>query len=283
MPGVLSRLAAKTGVKGLLGLPLARGLSGKLPMALRDLLWYDGAKRPAPKIVDSLLVGANIFRMKSGRVVIAGKGGHNREPHNHNDVGSFVVHAGGEDLLCDPGSARYDRWYFTERRYSDYVQAMSLGHSVPAVAGRHQAPGRAHSGKVTAFDVSGRGKSVEIEFARAYDVKALSGLRRRIDLAPGGRFSLSDEFGFRGRRLAVDEAFVTRFPVKVSGRTARIRGEKSELALTITAPDGAAFALEKHPTTSQREPGGGTLHRIVAKIPASRSSRFSLEGRVSRR
>lgn len=37
-------------------------------------------------------------------VAFAAKGGHNDEPHNHNDLGHFVLTAGGEQLLADLGA-----------------------------------------------------------------------------------------------------------------------------------------------------------------------------------
>lgn len=37
------------------------------------------------------------------RLTVSFKGGHNNEPHNHNDLGSFVVVVGQESLILDPG------------------------------------------------------------------------------------------------------------------------------------------------------------------------------------
>ena len=218
----------------------------------------------------------------SGRAILAGKAGHNREPHNHNDVGSFVLHAAGEDLLCDPGSARYDAWYFTARRYTDYIQAMSKGHSVPVVAGKLQGAGTEFSGRVISFDAAGRTKAVEMEISRAYPVGTLKSLRRSLGVAPGGRFILEDEFEFSGKGRAVEEAFVTWLPVRINGKTAKVRGEKSVLTLRIDGP--GKFRLEEYATTSQK-PGApaGTLKRLVVKLPAARSRSFRLEGELKPR
>lgn len=72
-------------------------------------------------------------------VVIAAKGGDNAESHSHADCGSFVVHANGETLLADLGKpATYPSTYFGPDRYTDYLEARSLGHSVPYVNGCEQ-------------------------------------------------------------------------------------------------------------------------------------------------
>ncbi|MHC4917865.1 MAG: hypothetical protein ACYTGB_20510, partial [Planctomycetota bacterium] len=97
-PGVIARLAERTGVPELLALVAdAPGVNFRMPMLLRDLLWWDGRRGRAPRVGDSLFPAAGFFRLVRGGLVLAGKAGHNAESHNHNDVGSFVLHARGED------------------------------------------------------------------------------------------------------------------------------------------------------------------------------------------
>ena len=279
-PGVLARLARRTGQRGLLGL-LSGGLGvgAGMPMLLRDLLWWDGRPRRPPPVSDVLLPAAGIFRLKSGRLVLAGKAGHNAENHNHNDVGSFVLHASGEDLLCDPGAARYCRDYFSPRRYDLFLQAQSRGHSVPVVGGRQQAPGREFRGEVTGFRSRGSPKTAEVEFAGAYPVKALRRLRRRLELSPGGRFAVEDRFEFRGRALPVEEALVTWHPVRIQGSAATVRGESSRLELRIVHPKGGRFRLE---TCDLATHGGAAarLRRLTVRLPSGHSGGFRMEGVV---
>lgn len=54
---------------------------------------------------------------------IAIKGGNNNEGHNHNDVGQFVVGANGRFMALDLGSARYNKFTFSEKRYENYPQS----------------------------------------------------------------------------------------------------------------------------------------------------------------
>lgn len=68
--------------------------------AFRNIVWFDPAKREtAWRPADYYLPDAEwlVSRHESelGRFGFAAKGGHNDEPHNHNDVGQFILHAGG--------------------------------------------------------------------------------------------------------------------------------------------------------------------------------------------
>lgn len=285
-PGVYSRLAERTGVDDLRGL-LARHvtINAKLPVMLRDLLWWDGNVGRMPKVTSTLLPSAGIWRMKAGPIVLAGKAGHNAESHNHNDVGSFCLHAGGQDLLCDPGAPEYTRDTFSKRRYEVYDQTATRGHGLPLIGGVEQQVGREFAGQVVAFEPSGRPAHVEMEIAGAYPVKGLRSLRRRIELAADG-FELTDAFEFAGRGRAVQEAFVTWLPVKVRGRRAVIRGDK--YTLTLTLADGPArFKRTVVPIAGkQGNPEGAAagwkLNRLTVDLPPAKNTTFTLRARLSR-
>lgn len=276
VPGVIGRLAERTGVPELKGLVSSTPvLAQRVPTLLRDLLWWDGKKGRAPQITDALLSDAGIFRLRSGRLVLAGKAGHNAECHNHNDVGSFVLHSAGEDLLCDPGCPPYTRQFFSEERYSLHIQANSLGHSVPVVGGRTQEAGREYSGGILRFDPAARTKTVEMEFARAYPVKSLKSLRRTLELA-AKRLTVTDLFAFKGRGLPVEEAFVTTLPVSVKGRSAVINSGKCSLLLEVAEPEGARFHLERREIYSHAR-AASLLTRILVRLPAAKKTIFRLE------
>ncbi|MBT2287481.1 heparinase II/III family protein [Paenibacillus polymyxa] len=74
-------------------------------------------------------------------VAISIKGGHNNEPHNHNDLGQFIIHCGGENILCDPGAGLYTQAYFAPGR-EQLFHISSSGHSVPLIEGQEQCSGR---------------------------------------------------------------------------------------------------------------------------------------------
>lgn len=110
---------------------------------------------------------------KTPHYALAAKAGDNDEPHNHNDVGSFLFVAGGEQALCDLGAGEYTRQYFRpETRYTIFCNN-SLSHNVPIINDMPQAAGAEHKGAMSVKD-----GVVTIDFAGAYDVPELTKLTR---------------------------------------------------------------------------------------------------------
>ena len=58
------------------------------------------------------------------------KGGHNRENHNHNDVGHFIVYDNGAPLIIDVGVGTYCADTFNENRYKIFTMRSSY-HNLP--------------------------------------------------------------------------------------------------------------------------------------------------------
>ena len=105
------------------------------------------------------------------------KGGNNDEPHNHNDVGSFILAKGDKQLLADIGGGEYTKQYFNpETRYTILCNS-SLGHSVPIINGKQQEAGAEFSGKISV-----EGGIVTVDMKDAYDEPSLKKLERRVEL-----------------------------------------------------------------------------------------------------
>jgi hypothetical protein len=80
-------------------------------------------------------------------LLLAAKGGHNGEHHNHRDVGSVVVAVDGVPLLVDAGQPTYTAKTFGPDRYE--IRAMqSAWHSVPAPFGLEQGTGSGYAAEV---------------------------------------------------------------------------------------------------------------------------------------
>ncbi|UUZ96713.1 hypothetical protein LJK87_22045 [Paenibacillus sp. P25] len=78
--------------------------------ALRNLLWFQPEKAaggrpwgPATYYLEDAQWLISRHMTESGAYCFAAKGGHNAEPHNHNDVGHFILHAEGDTFLADLG------------------------------------------------------------------------------------------------------------------------------------------------------------------------------------
>ncbi len=283
-PGIIARLAERTGEDSLLDLlarPVEPGGDWRLTMMLRNLLWWDGSQRETPRLDDAVLPAGGVARLVADTpagapVVLAVKAGHNGENHNQNDVGSFLVHVDGENLLTDPGRGLYSRAYFGPQRYEN-IFANSYGHSVPRIGSRLQAAGREFGGELLGVETTGEQKSVAVEFARAYQVEGLASLKRRLVLAADGEQAgtiwLHDEVRFDqdapGGPSEVEEAFITWLDVAIDGATALLHGTRHDLRLVIEAPEAAGFELEELREQSEANAKPDILKRLSFVLPAA--------------
>lgn len=175
---------------------------------LRDLFWHppepqgqEGDRLPAADLLaDIQWFFARANPGDPAGLVLAAKGGHNAEPHNQNDVGSFVVHWRGESLLADLGAMRYTRDTFRGATRYGMLANRSLGHSVPLVNGQEQAAGPGGAAWCR-WEAEPTCDTLALDLAPAYPPAAgLVALERRLTLErhePNGAIRLRDRAVFR--------------------------------------------------------------------------------------
>jgi len=131
------------------------------------------------------------------RLAVALKGGHNKEHHNHNDVGSYVAVVGSEGVLLDAGGEVYTARTFSSRRYESTI-LNSWGHPVPVVAGELQRTGRDARGRVLRAEFTPLEDTFALDISSAYEVKGLKRLERSFVYSREGAGSLvvTDEVEF---------------------------------------------------------------------------------------
>lgn len=169
---------------------------------------------------------------------MAAKGGHNGEPHNHNDVGSFFYLNGKDFLLADLGCGEYTRDYFSKRRYG-YLCCRSLGHNVPIIDGREQLAGEEYG--CESFETDGLGKTT-ISFAGAYANPELKSLVRTLNWnAEDGTLQVEDCFGITPCLQSVRENLITCRKPEIEGNTIRIQGAGNGC---VVAVEGEAVTIE---------------------------------------
>lgn len=169
---------------------------------------------------------------------MACKGGHNEEPHNHNDIGHFLYEAGGVFLLTDLGAGEYTKEYFSEGRYDIFCNH-SFSHSVPVIDGEGQRPGSRY--RCSYFDAKPDG-SVTMELAEAYREGLAESCRRSIAFEIGtGRLEVQDYFIMPGGRAAdIRENIVTQIKPECRGKQIILKEGGVTGILTVdgeTAPD----------------------------------------------
>lgn len=172
---------------------------------LRSLLWYDPklSTEESEKEAEYYLPDSAWFIKKMPLYSFAAKAGCNDEPHNHNDVGNFILADDRGQLLCDLGAGEYSKAYFQEDTRYRLLCNRSGGHSVPVVDGQEQKEGQKYRGTMTVKD-----GVLSMEMAGAYDVAELSSLQRQFTFTES-RITLTDSFSFHGTTLPVIERFVT--------------------------------------------------------------------------
>ena len=181
--------------------------TGRFCSAVRIIAYFDSSLFGCGKNeTDVFLPEAQWGIIQKNNAFFAVKGGNNDEPHNHNDIGSFIYMKNGQTLLFDLGAPLYDRDYFSDKRYS-YFNACSKGHSVPIVNNSFQMPGKEY--KADSFEKAENGISIQMK--SAYDKKALlDKLERKFILKDSGELHIVDFFKFSDEKNSVVERLITK-------------------------------------------------------------------------
>ena len=180
--------------------------------AIRNLLWskeeYVTNKLPNAYYV---LEEAQIFIRRSEwngtNVAFSLKGGHNAEPHNHNDIGSFILHAGEQSIFVDPGLGIYTKEYFGDQRYS-MIYNGSHGHSVPIIEGLHQQDGEQYAAEWVQIAPSEEGDVLVLDLTNAYKTDNLITLTRSCRFHTH-TLRIEDKYSFARTPVSISERFVT--------------------------------------------------------------------------
>lgn len=158
------------------------------------------------------------------------KGGHNGEPHNHNDVGSFHYVIGDEVFFADLGAGEYTREYFQEQtRYTIFVN-QSQSHNVPIIAGHGQMPGLEY--RCSLFETDGSG-CTKLRLEDAYGETGLKSFLRTLDFSGvDGTLRVTDTFT-GDAALAVTENLVTPWRPEIAGSKITLCGKSHCCILTL--------------------------------------------------
>lgn len=194
----------------------------------------------------------------------AAKGGHNDEPHNHNDVGSFLYLAGKDMFLTDLGCGEYTKDYFGEKRY-EILNNRSKGHNVPLIDGKEQLPGTSYRASLFKGDFQGEEGEVTISFGDAYPQGLLKeAVRRLVFRKKDGALNIKDSF-LLDQGKEVTENLVTQYEPFIENKKVTLLGKDGKL--TIFVPDGEDITAKKEEFPNHK---GKTecLYRITWTVKA---------------
>lgn len=215
----------------------------RLSEQLRLFLWWNpDCMNSVSKETDSFYYfdSAEVFIRKKERYSFAAKAGHNNEPHNHNDIGSFIIADQSGQLLADIGSADYRKETFSPLRYT-FFQNGSQGHSVPMVDGKLQLPGREYAGKVLKKEKD----EFVLELQGAYE-KGTERILRSFKLLDD-RVVLTDEFSQAD--IPVTERLITVVEPEITPEGVRVGNAWIQTGITPTAGSVGLLNRNNNPFT----------------------------------
>lgn len=180
---------------------------------------------------------------KDGPVGIACKGGHNAEPHNHNDVGSFLFTVNGEWFLTDLGCGEYTREYFNDSTRYQILCNRSLGHSVPLLNNREQSTGSQYG---STFFASSQEGQIKMRYDAAYEEGIVERLVRELEYVPGSTLlRVMDEAIGLGADGSFLENLVTQIEPKIEEDTILLKGEKGIVTIGVEKVQGSIQARKE--------------------------------------
>jgi hypothetical protein len=219
--GLFSRLEEALGVYGYNyehSLNIYNDHTSKWAMMARRLLWSSFTDKTENKDIKTgsfyfseseWLIDRRVTAQGSF-AAFAAKGGNNDEPHNHNDLGHFLLHYNGEDIFTDIGSPEYVKEYFRNETRYDFLASSSLGHSVPVINGKPQSFGKDHCAEVIKYDEAGLNTIFCLDLKKAYSCEELTRFRREFVWNYDNlELMIKDKFEFSKAENQVEETFIS--------------------------------------------------------------------------
>ena len=299
--GLLNRIAERTGcihdipfiIPGMLDDPVRRWAH-----LIRNFLWSDTDQNKAEKQMENQIAATSDISERAGlRTVIfpnlswwvsrgkfsgfALKGGHNGEPHNHNDLGQIIIHGGGENLLCDLGAGMYSKAYFQEGRES-IINISSGGHSVPVIGGHMQKSGPSYSAEVLQTKSSEEELQVVLDLTKAYGEAPIHCFTRSVlfQCTEGGKRSLlqlEDMFEWKGKAESIEERLISRIEPIFERDTVIWNGSRARLILRYDSVLWAASCIATADVTHEGEPYTFYTTSLVNKEQEGKQTKCRLQ------
>ena len=206
---------------------------GRFNWLVRAATWLDEDiyNNPAPDNCAAEYYGKDSRWMikKTANYGFAGKSGHNSEPHNHNDVGSFIIAKNNRQIFCDLGSGVYSQQYFGANTRYSFIECSSLGHSVPYFGDIIQKTGASYS----ATDTNYENGIFSFDMAGAYGDERVISIVRSFEFTEDD-ITLTDKFVYNGDS-PITERFVTKIAPVIEGSTVTVDCVTAEFDENICA------------------------------------------------
>ena len=150
----------------------------------------------------------------SGGLFVAAHGGNNGESHNHNDVGDFIIYAGGDPVIIDVGSGTYTARTFSPYRYKLWFNS-SAYHNLPTINGQQQFEGATYAAGNVSYRKNAKGITLSMNIDKAYPAEAGLVTWKRTIAAAGETITIADSFKTR-TPVPLTQSFMTICTVDIS-------------------------------------------------------------------
>jgi hypothetical protein len=183
----------------------------------RSFLWLDDLKNDDEfDFGEKYFSDAQWYINKQKYFSFAAKGGNNAEPHNHNDVGNFIIADDERQLIMDFGAGEYTRDYFNDDERYKYFCTSSMGHNVPIVDDNYQRNGEKYHANI----IKAEGNEFVLDIGGAYDVEGLV-IERKFEIRDS-KISLHDEYKNIKNEHKIIERFVSSIEPIIKNRDTKI-------------------------------------------------------------
>lgn len=234
-----------------------------------DLVWYQREAKP-PQLqqwpLDAIFSSVQCAFFRSAwddpnAIFLAVKGGDNKVPHAHLDLGSFVLDAGGVRWALDLGQDDYNLpSYFGRLRWT-YYRMRTESHNTVLIDGENQDV-RADA-RIVKHDFTPDLAWVQIDLARAYPNRVKQ-FQRRIGLANRQAVLIQDTIQ-SDQPVDVVWSMVTDADVVVNGQTAELTKDGWVLSAEIRTPRHAVFEVASTKAPLPQAQNAGT-RKLVARV-----------------
>ncbi len=235
-----------------------------------DLAWFTrDAKSPLQPPawpLDTIFRGVDVAVMRSAwddpnAIFIAVKGGDNKAPHAHLDLGSFVLDAGGVRWAVDLGAEDYDLPGYFGRQRSGYYRVRTEAHNTLLIDNENQ--DQRGEARITRQDILPDLTWVQADLNRA-NLGRVRQWTRRVGLAQRQVVLMNDVLRCDQPREVI-WGLMTDAEITLSGQTATLRKNGWNLAAEIHTPRHAVFDVASvHPAPPQAANAG--YHKLIVRL-----------------
>lgn len=173
---------------------------GDLIYMLRELFWVPETEEIKPIVKNEVIwyPHTQILISRESTIadkgfILAAKGGHNGENHNHNDIGHFVLYRDGQPFIVDMGVGSYTAKTFSEQRY-EILTMRSIAHNIPTINNIEQSAGSEFMASEVKFNETKGKRLLSMNLEKAYSKKCNIETLQRTFCHKQGHISVSDTY-----------------------------------------------------------------------------------------